>query len=335
MTSRQIKFDVLRLLAAFFVIVIHVNFDASAYSDIDNYIKSQLRWCVPVFFLMSGYFLRGESIYDAISYRQMGRILKIILVISVLYLPLAVFVGRSLDPLDLLLSGVWFHLWFLNALIISLLILKLSKYIVPNFTALAIISAIILVALHIVDFCVSYENEETTTALVALRFLQGIPMILIGFALRTPHRLLTLPMGCLLFVAGAALCLLESYALFQFGAGGINPQFPIGTLPMTIGIFAIFQNASVFDRLNEKVDANLGNFALQIYLLHPLVLTTLSFAAERVPALKGSVLELQLTLGVLLSFLLTLFLARFLPFVYRILNGDWNILPRRTEKAAV
>ena len=322
---RQASFDVLRLLAAVCVIFIHIGFNQSSLPDADLYLNTVLRWCVPVFFVMSGYFLRGEDLSEAISWSRVARVLKIAVVANLFYLPFSLVFTEGRTLYEIAIAGTWTHLWFINALVFALVVLKMYDRHIHHRGLLLVGSVLILLGLHALDAMVAIQDAEVPRSLWLLRFLQAIPMVWAGFALHQRQVAVSLRQAWTLVLSGTVLCLAEAAWLMQIGTQTVTPQFPLGTLPMTFGLFWVFQNASFarFDRL-----ARLGREAsLLIYLLHPFVLSVLKFAALSLGLSPDVLLGLQLSLGVIVSVLLPVLLIRHAPGLAGVFTGTWR-LPR-------
>ncbi|NJK98229.1 MAG: acyltransferase family protein [Bacteroidales bacterium] len=61
MTERNQTIDLFRLLAAFCVICIHVNY--TSYNSAIDILRLLTRWAVPYFFIVSGYSIHQSHIY--------------------------------------------------------------------------------------------------------------------------------------------------------------------------------------------------------------------------------------------------------------------------------
>ncbi len=129
--AREAWVDVVRVVAIFCVIVLHVagpllyeyNEIPLSYWLIANFYDSCVRMCVPLFFMVSGYLLlkKDEPLLDFFRKRCQKVVLPL-LAWTVFYLLWSIFIDnepfagvRSLG--GLLISPAYFHLWFLYALL--------------------------------------------------------------------------------------------------------------------------------------------------------------------------------------------------------------------------
>ena len=129
--QRNITLDILKLIAAYFVVFIHIPF----YGEFGNIISALARFAVPIFFMTSGYYCYGQTTSDI--KKKIFKIVKILLFASILYnlcdvFRVCVLNGFSEIPLflqsrfnftrlyELLVFNIPFsatRLWFLLALI--------------------------------------------------------------------------------------------------------------------------------------------------------------------------------------------------------------------------
>lgn len=140
MNNNRILFaDILRIIATFSVIIYHVCTDRW-YADIGNYSEwividffvSELRWCVPMFFMLSGMnFLNPDKdiTFGKLYKKYILRIVIALIFWSIIYKSLAVIANYIFeikeitqdDIINIFISYLkepsWFHLWYLYPLI--------------------------------------------------------------------------------------------------------------------------------------------------------------------------------------------------------------------------
>ena len=128
--TKHAVLDAFRVAAAFFVVAIHVSplqtFDATA-----DFILTRIaaRVAVPFFLMISGYFLAiRENGGDRRYFRSFLKKAVVLYVASiVIYLPLNCYTGYfDRSPLqmlkDILFNGTFYHLWYLPAVLLGVLI---------------------------------------------------------------------------------------------------------------------------------------------------------------------------------------------------------------------
>lgn len=61
--QRKSSFELLRLLSIFGVVLLHISYDNSGDMNSADWARLLFRWCVPFFFILSGYFLTSSDGY--------------------------------------------------------------------------------------------------------------------------------------------------------------------------------------------------------------------------------------------------------------------------------
>ena len=119
-SSRWAAIDFFRAAAAVMVVAIHTS-PLKTWTETGDFLLVEVlfRVAVPFFFMTTGYFLARDE------WRGTGRLLKrtalLYLAATALYLPLALYRG-GLSPLDLLLEGVFYHLWYFPAVLLGVVV---------------------------------------------------------------------------------------------------------------------------------------------------------------------------------------------------------------------
>lgn len=141
--KRYNSLDLVKFILSFFVIAIHILpfgiHESGIYSTLNFYIKNYLaRIAVPFFFICNGYFLFYKDNEESKSpnriLKKAFKILKLYVIWSIIYLPLSFIELRSQNIgmvngfieyiKHFIFSGSYDHLWYLNSLFISLIILS-------------------------------------------------------------------------------------------------------------------------------------------------------------------------------------------------------------------
>lgn len=142
-SNRVLYADILRILSIFGVIILHIctsrwysSFGTSEWLVVNTYLNS-VRWCIPVFFMLSGMFILDPNhslSFKKLYTKSLPRLLCALIFWSVLYRTLSPAVSILLDIkevtaadwhkiyTEIFLGIPWYHLWFMYA-IISLYIL--------------------------------------------------------------------------------------------------------------------------------------------------------------------------------------------------------------------
>lgn len=287
--GREIGIDLLRIVAAMAVVLIHIHYELVPDVELQPWLRAPARFAVPTFFALSGYFLVESRGRVTGALRRVGRVMLLFVLASLLYLPFALIQHRDLHYLALLTGGTWLHLWFLPALALGLLVVDLmARLHMPKWCSwlltLALLTALVLADASSV--LRGQSDDEARRLVVTLRFLQAFPMIWIGFSLaRSRHTLRT---GALVFVGGCLLLAVQVAWYHQHGVIDANPEFPVGALPMTIGLIVMARHASFgpspYPGLPRLLARTAARLTLPLYLLHPMVIVVLDRACA---ALNG------------------------------------------------
>jgi surface polysaccharide O-acyltransferase-like enzyme len=326
--QRSNTIDILRLLASFCIIVLHINF-GQAHEDVYGNIKLLCRWAVPFFFLIGGFFLQRSmerSVSEAFK-STFSKISIIYLIASVVFLP---FSYLSYGPLKMkyILAGDYFHLWYLPSMLIGVIVLYLYHKLKVN-TLIKIITIFTITAAFLMTDPYSYLINISPKALPT-RPLWSIPLMLTGslfFSNASFKTLLKPRLGIVFILIGAALQVAEVIHIDQITNRSIyDHQFLMGTFPFSVGIFIL----SLTLKWNLEWLGELGKcYSLFIYLYHPVLIFSLHLIDYEV-TLKNVVYLLPI-----LIFFIVLFsgilLEKYCKRIFLTLNGSLTSAPGRTR----
>lgn len=184
-TKRINSIDFFRIISCFLIVCIHLNF----------YEVGTVRWysrfAVLFFFVISGYFFTLCN--EEKQIKQIKKIGKLTLIFHLFYFIEEIIVSfikhksfslNNYIKISSVLTGVFpfaYHLWFLNALVISLGVLYLfRKKGVSNKIILIVSTLLILINLSIGTYGKFLLNLSITPDFVANWLLTGIPFVFIG-----------------------------------------------------------------------------------------------------------------------------------------------------------
>ncbi|MEG0822974.1 MAG: acyltransferase family protein, partial [Erysipelotrichaceae bacterium] len=153
MKNKYNAIDLTKLIASIFIIVVHTS-PMLPYSKPGNFILINIlgRLATPFFFIATAFFIKKNMIERGDQYlkKYIISLIKLYLIWSLIYLPLGIqWISLNIDipwflyPIALIVAlfyiGTYFHLWFIPALIFSLLVVYyLKKYM--SYKVLMIIS---------------------------------------------------------------------------------------------------------------------------------------------------------------------------------------------------
>lgn len=302
MVERYSGIDALKFLCAFLVVCIHQPFPGA----IGKYFVAISRIAVPIFFMITGFFYNSE---DNREKKQVVKLLKIILVASVLYfvwnfiIGIAKFiVGGSIDSLTevfrpfngksilkfLLFNESPFagHLWYLNAIVYVFCVVILFKK-VKLFKLLYLITPLLLcIDLIFGKYSIAVFGREFNILYVRNFLFVGIPYFIIGNAIRgayTKGKLNIRPRKHVLVIAlllSVMLCVIEKYILLSFNINAARDHY-ISTTLLACVVFVLFLSISSVNIYKLKLLSDIGrNNSLDIYIIHPIVIFVLSIVSK-------------------------------------------------------
>jgi surface polysaccharide O-acyltransferase-like enzyme len=324
MNQRNLSIDTLRLFAVFSVITLHINYNNLPKEYINN-IRLLGRWAVPFFFVISGYYLGKKGSIPERALRKCLRLTCIFLFSSIIYLPvyfiqvnnILVYIESTFNPM-FFMRGSYFHLWFINSMIIGHLII--SVFYEYNLTILLYPLSVFLLFFALITDSYNFFNIPIDP--VISRHLLSIPLIFVGIII-SKNNSIKPSLSLVIAFLGVVLQFVESHFLWKYLS--YNPwrhHFLLGTLLMTVGIAYIGINyIKIF---SSAFLARLGqNYALSIYLIHPLIILILGKSAQITQLSEVIVYNILSPLIVLILSILALKIcAKYFPSIFNLLNGN-------------
>lgn len=328
--NRENNFDLLRICMAFYVVLLHTS--ASYWNTYLNFSKNFIimsglnfltRCSVPVFFMISGYFMFKRELSISKILKSAARIYILYIVFTILYAIKNLNGDYTINNfIECVING-YYHLWFLKNLAWAYLFIPIYKsvieykdgyyvkYVILLFLVFGILKYNIQNILPLFkfnrliklfnDFSL-YSYLDTTSYLFLGYYLGKIKVNISSFLLFFIYFIIS--------IIGIAL---ESISLIHLGEvkGIIFDNFGILIFLQSIFIFLGFKNLNVNHSLNS-----FSNLALGVYLFHPIFLEKLT------SILNFSNLFIQITFLALATFILTaifVYLIRFIPFIKKYL----------------
>lgn len=287
-----------KILAIYAVVFLHVSAGVvvgsavgSEYWWLGNIYDSAVRWCVPVFVMVSGALLldpkKQESLLN-FYIKRLSRILVPILVWSVFFLAWSFFKsalkGDDLTSMELfkkLLSGKpYYHMWFLY-MILSLYLFT------PFFRKIARYSSNKeLIFLIVISFIISALNyaygkfSSGGTKLFINWFLLYIPFFFLGYFIRQDNNNHSKIVLWSIFII-SVICTFTGCYIVSVNTNFNNGLYFYGYLsvtviPMSVSFMYILKawNKPI---INSSFTRNLSTLTLGIYLIHPIILEVITY----------------------------------------------------------
>lgn len=264
----------------------------------------------------------GSSAHDDIG-KKINKLVSILFWASVLYIPILYrmtqgdawkIIGKVVSN-DTIHSGTFFHLWFINALILGVV---LTNYFIKNVSVKVslFVSIAILLACWYGDLVKSLHYD--IYIFYALRTLIAFSLVYLGhyFAKSGMLILVSKRVAVSVIIIGIALMMGEVYVLGSaYNADMIERQFPFFATPVCVALLSLCVNTRIEDNIFSKLGRD---YSLGVYLLHPLILYILMHDVGKYIA-NNSMLKLIISF---ISSIAVLMVAKaVLPITYRKLNG--------------
>ena len=298
---RVIYFDILRIVAIFFVVFVHLA--AQHWADVDvssrawfafNLYCTTGKWSVPIFVMISGALFLGRDVsISAILKKNVARIATVFLFWSGCY-ALVYLVFRH-APLSVVLSQFitgHYHLWFLYMIVGLYLLIPLLRPIVQNetltryFLLLAFVFTFLLPQLALFTSFVSYEVSAIIHTVIMYSycfFPLGFTAYFIGgyyLSRRDFSRREEITLYCI----GAAGLLVSVFApvALSRAQGAPSDIFytynSLNVLCTSVPIFVFAKQHLNFPRMGEQAYAllrKMSKYSFGVYLVHPMVIELL------------------------------------------------------------
>lgn len=305
----------LKSIACFFVVACHVPLLGS-YKD---YILGPFLYiCVPIFFMISGFFtnLSKENIGN--NAKKTVKLLKLIFFVNLVYIMSVYFnhgfMIRSIDDVvKMFLFGniVSGHLWYLSAYFVSFVILYISVYFIGD-RHVIFLPFLALAGLALSSYNILFSNILDSTNVLNAIFT-GLPYMAIGYCFRKYNmKILFGTYGIYLILFFLFLNYLEIYIIRDnenlFPASG----YYICTLPLAVSVFAFFLNHTNWG--NGSIFENIGvNDSGNVYYFHVIVWTAFQRAVAIIsPDTQPNNCLSMTYMGGVIVFILTVIISKIL-----------------------
>lgn len=272
----------LKGIACFCVVFMHCEFPGK----LGIIIQCISRFCVPFFFMISGYFCYYENPSAYKGRKKILHIGKITLYTSIFYIiigfinniiPICSTIGLDSYSHQNFIYFIFFNkpffiagqLWFLFALLYDYIIFTMiHKYKLIN-------KSFILIPLFIVAYIclaqiVHLSGYHIPNCIYRNFLIEGLPLFLLGYYLHTTKINMSNKICVAIFIISSLLCLPERYLLGR--DFGVN----IFTFPQVTALFLLGINNPSFGKDNKITQ--IGSMcSMYIYILHPFVWRTIEF----------------------------------------------------------
>lgn len=322
MANRNSSIDLFKFIASLFIVGIHVNL----FSDVNSilyftFVHIIFRLAVPFFAICSGFFMSRSLVKNDYGVsplkRQELNQIRLYLIWTILYflfsIPYAVNGGYFTIAnykgflLDSILSGSYYHLWYLLGLIYALPLFWIIIRMIKNKVILCILS-IVLYSLKVFTYSYAFIlPSELTPLLTFMEQIRAIrnavllilPFMLIGHLINLQkqyHKRVNM-IG---FSVSILFLFIEAFALY--GLKQERVSFIFFTFPTAYFLFSVVLRIKW--HINSKICTLLGSASLIIYCFHPMVIELFD------DVIPNSVLLFIITLIISVTVSLTIVIIR-------------------------
>ncbi len=289
--SRCIGLDVLKCVAAFVVVVLHYPFTG----ELIRYFTGWGRFCVPAFLMITGFFY-ASTVKRNKEIASIKKILFLVVSSNLLFfvynMGMAFLKGnlttylKGLLNIDKLVEFLFFnespfagHLWYLNAILYTLIIM----YFANKFNLLRFLNYLIPVLL-----CVDLVFGKYSMLILGREFpylyvrnflFVGLPYVLLGNLINKHYdklnKMFSKSTLIILAVVFSVTATLERFIIISLDANVTREHF-LSTTFFTIAVFLLALKFYSSEKVPGAVNllATIGQrYSAWIYIIHPIVIT--------------------------------------------------------------
>jgi hypothetical protein len=327
--ARKNGIDLFRLIGAFSILCVNTD-----YGSLDQYYVDSIRlisrWAIPFYFMTSGFFL-ASKIDDQLGFQRIQKnvsmLISILIILSIIYLPVGLMKGYAPSKISNIFTGSYFHLWFIGSLITGYIFIW-YLYFVQKSRYLPYISFFILLFAVVSD---SYDQLfHLSINFELFIFLLSIPFMYMGiFISKKGSSMISKKLLIIIILIGMGIQFIEAELFFKiFEYDRFTHQFLIGTIIASIPLFILSTKINIKENRFSRWGRD---HSLFIYLYHPLLYLIIWFLAEKIaPSYFDFLKGFAPIIGFSIALSVSLFLNRYFPRVYSFMNGNLQIIRRKS-----
>ncbi|GAB4026207.1 acyltransferase [Spirosoma koreense] len=320
MNQRNGSIDVFRFVAACLVFLCHsIYFE---YPPTLVLLDLLARWVIPFFFLVSGYYFQKS--YAARPAQAFAKAIKnllfVTLFVNLFYLLFVMLTEESVQPLMnyfTLLTGTYFHLWFLTSMVLGYLVLwfimqyKLDKFMLYLIAA----SLVAILVLNPYGYLLGMRAHP-----IYARSFLSIPFLCIGFLIsrRNLDASVSRVAAYVLIATGVVVQLVEE----RFVPNSAQVNFLAGTFLLSVGLFLLSLRLSISP--DNWLSYYGRRYSFPLYLYHPVTNLFLHRLFEKNMEIGSVVYWISPLVALLICILFLVSLDKFAPPLFRGLCGDFS-----------
>lgn len=268
---RHISIDILKVVAAFFVVFIHLDILKELNPTANHFlINGIFRLSVPLFLIITGYFfIRIETGKQFIKW--LSRMLILYIVWSIIYLPFWFGDTKMTTAIINILNG-YYALWYIMGVILAGCLLYLLKD--KKTSTLVLLSILLYIVGTLLQYAANLNISSGVTSKV-LAFIPThrnflfdcLPFMTIGFLIRRTGISNVKNYGLPIIALSFALLIIESYLNLRLFGTDKQLDMMFSLLLISPLLFIYIMNIDILGKYK-----NLSSFATAIYLVHPAII---------------------------------------------------------------
>ncbi|HBD0130763.1 TPA: acyltransferase [Escherichia coli] len=310
--------DIAKFVACLFIISLHVGTYPELGREFSDVINISGRWAVPFFFLLSGYFY-GKS--DKNVAYKLSKLIGVFLIACAVYFFVLISqldynfeaVIKTALSIKFFMSGTYFHLWFLCAIIYGYLGVAYFNEKKSGVLPLALALSLLLCCWF---FDMLRSRGLAFEAFYVFRTLTAFSMLWAGMLIARHNKVLSFKVSLFICAISYALMLAEPLFLKYFMGFNVNErQFPLFAPVMSYGILMLCLSINV----NESFFSRLGReLSLGVYIIHPVWIYVIYEMFKRMDINNSSMMFFSVATATILTLIA---LKRYAKYFFKKLNG--------------
>ncbi|UAY98319.1 acyltransferase [Dickeya dadantii] len=326
-----------RIVSTFAVIVLHVSAYTVALADlgtfswwVGNLYDSLVRWCVPVFIMISGALLLSPEKVESLSIfykKRIGKILTPLLFWSFFFILWSIGKARfngggEGDILKSIMNGrPYYHMWFLYMIIGLYIFNPLIKVLATNTSeeSLLFFVCLMFVFCSLSDMYNFFIGNDDFLFLG--EFIYYIPYYILGHLIARKRTAKPISIYIALFLISLILTSAGCYLLSSFSGKEIGLYFynylSFNVILMSVSFMWILKFSHLNKSHNKKLKF-LSDISLGVYLIHPVFIEVFYYLAAR-RWVDYSIISIPLlSIIVFLCCIVSVFLIKKVPYLRRV-----------------
>ena len=295
--SRVVYLDLLKIIASFAVIVLHTSAMYWARVDVNsfdwqvfNIYDSIVRWCVPIFVMVSGaLFLSRDISIKKIYSKYILRIIIAFIVWSLVYALIDLYHGCSFETFVIQFIKGHYHLWFLYMIVGLYMIIPFLKKIIQDEKLIRYFLILSFIITMIIPICIDLLNPIFPTVCdvikyilekTSLEFVVGYSFyFVIGYCLY--NKVINKKTEIIIYILGLFGIIITILGtmiithIYQEPLAIFYKNLTFNVALTSIAIFVFFKQHSNIANKYPGLIYKLSKYSFGVYLVHLIILETL------------------------------------------------------------